>query len=275
MRRVFQVLSLAIGAALVGLVVVLAIVSAFWQPFDPTHVDAAHRLLAPGWPHLMGTDGLGQDIFSRILVGARVCLQVGVIAVFIGALVGVPVGIVAAASPGWGGRLLMRGADIVYAFPALLLAILLAAARGGGSIVTSMTAIGIASIPAFARLARSAALQVLSQDYILAARVAGTPSWRIAVTHVLPNIAPVVLVQASVSFGLAILAEAALSYLGLSAPATTPTWGRMLYDAQQYLFSNPNLAFWPGLFIALAVLGFNLLGDGLRDVVDPTLQEVR
>jgi len=270
MRRSWSLLP---GVILVGLVVVLAIVSLFWQPFDPTHVDATNRLLDPGWPHLLGTDGLGQDIFSRILIGARVCLQVGFIAVVIGALIGVPVGIAAAASAGWGGRLLMRGADIVYAFPALLLAILFAAARGGGSVMTAMTAIGIASVPAFARIARGAALQVLSQDYIVAARVAGTPTWRAALTHVLPNIAPVVLVQSSVSFGLAILAEAALSYLGLSAPATEPTWGRMLYDAQQYLFTNPNLALWPGLFIALAVLGFNLLGDGLRDFLDPRLRE--
>ncbi|MCL2782939.1 MAG: ABC transporter permease, partial [Propionibacteriaceae bacterium] len=223
--------SLIIGIALIGLIVVLAAISMFWQPFDPTHVDATNRLLPPNWPHLMGTDGLGQDIFSRVLVGARVCLQVGVIAVVIGALIGVPVGMAAAASAGWGGRLLMRGADIVYAFPALLLAILLAAARGGGSILTSMTAIGVASIPAFARVSRGASLQVLSQDYILSARASGTRSMRVATTHVLPNIAPVVLVQSSVSFGLAILAEAALSYLGLSAPPTTPTWGRMLYEA--------------------------------------------
>ena len=268
-------LSLWLGSALVGLVLVLAIVSFFWQPYDPGRVDAAARLLPPGWPHLLGTDGLGQDIFSRLLVGARVCLQVGIIAVIIGALIGVPVGMAAAASTGWGGRLLMRGADIVYAFPALLLAILLAAARGGGSVLTAMTAIGISSVPAFARVARGAALQVLSQDYIVAARAAGTRPLRSALTHVLPNIMPVVLVQSSVSFGLAILAEAALSYLGLSAPPATPTWGRMLHDAQVYLFSDPNLALWPGLSIALAVLGFNLLGDGLRDVLDPTLREVR
>jgi len=266
---------LVVGAALVGLILVLAVVSIFWQPFDPVHVDASARLLAPGWPHLMGTDGLGQDIFSRILVGARVCLQVGIIAVAVGAVIGVPLGMASAASAGWGGQLLMRTADIVYAFPALLLAILLAAAKGGGSIATAMTAIGIASIPAFARVARGAALQVLSQDYILSARSSGTRPLLIALTHVLPNIAPVVLVQSSVSFGLAILAEASLSYLGLSAPPSTPTWGRMLYESQQYIFTNPNLALWPGLFIAAAVLGFNLLGDGLRDVFDPTLREAR
>ena len=267
--------SLIAGGTLVGLVVILAVVSLFWQPYDPTHVDAAARLLPPSGAHWFGTDGLGQDIFSRVLIGARVCLQVGVIAVLIGALFGVPIGMVAASAPGWPDRLLMRGADIVYAFPALLLAILFAAARGTGSITTSMAAIGVASIPAFARIARSAALQVLSQDYILSARAVGTRPLRTAATHVWPNIAPVLLVQSSVSFGLAILAEAALSYLGLSAPPTTPTWGRMLYEAQSYLFTSPNLALWPGLFIAAAVLGFNLLGDGLRDIIDPTLQEVR
>jgi len=266
---------LYVGGILVGLVALLGAVSLFWQPFDPLHVEPAQRLLGPGWPHLLGTDWLGRDVFSRALVGARVCVQVGVIAVAIGALIGVPVGMAAAASRGLGGSILMRGADIVFAFPALLLAILLAAARGGGSILTAMTAIGIASVPAFARIARGAALQVLSQDYVLAARASGTPPLRTALTHVLPNIAPVVMVQASVSFGLAILAEASLSYLGLSTPPTTPTWGRMLFDAQQYVFSNPSLVVWPGLFIAAAVLGFNLLGDGLRDRFDPTLREVR
>jgi len=267
--------SLIVGAVLVGLVVLLALISLFWTPFDPSHVDPSSTLLGPGWPHLLGTDNLGEDTFSRILVGARVCIQVGVIAVAIGAVIGVPLGMAAAASRSWPGHLIMRAADIVYAFPALLLAILFAAAEGGGSILTAMTAIGIASVPAFARIARGAALQVLSQDYVLAARASGIGTVRIAVTHVLPNIAPVVLVQASVSFGLAILAEASLSYLGLSAPPATPTWGRMLFDAQPYLFSNPVVALWPGLSIALAVLGFNLLGDGLRDRFDPTLLEVR
>ncbi|MCL2316105.1 MAG: ABC transporter permease [Actinomycetia bacterium] len=267
--------SLIIGAALVGVVVLACLVSLVWLPFDPNHVVPSARLASPGWPHLMGTDGLGLDIFSRVLAGSRICLLAGIIAVAIGAIIGVPLGVAGAATGGVWGQVIMRAADLVYAFPALLLAILLAAARGGGSVATAMVAIGIASVPAFIRIARGASLQVLSQDYVLAARAAGTTRARIAWSHVLPNIAPVVLVQSSVSFGLAILAEAALSYLGLSAPATTPAWGRMLYDAQPYLFSDPNLATWPGLAIAVAVLGFNLLGDGLRDVLDPTLREVR
>lgn len=268
-------ITLILGGALVSLVVAMAVVSLFWTPFDPIRVVPSSRLLPPSWPHVMGTDGLGIDIFSRILIGSRVCLLVGVIAVGIGALLGVPLGMIAGTTRGTVGRLIMRSTDILYAFPALLLAILLAAARGGGSTTTAMVAIGVASVPAFARVARGATLQVMSQDFVLAARASGTPRPLIAVNHVLPNIAPVILVQSSVSFGMAILSEAALSYLGLSAPPTEPTWGRMLQEAQKYLFNDPNQSVWPGLFIALAVLGFNLLGDGLREVLDPRLKEVR
>lgn len=264
--------TLMVGCAMVGVVVLLALLSAFWTPWPPTQVSTL-RLAAPSADHWMGTDGFGQDIFSRILIGARSCLLVGVVAVGIGALIGVPLGIIAAINRDLLGRVIMRATDIVYAFPALLLAIILAAARGSGSTLTAMVAIGIASIPAFARNSRGAALQVLSQDFILAARGAGIRRRGIAMRHVLPNIAPVILVQGSVSFGLAILAEASLSYLGLGTPPTTPTWGRMIFEAQPYLYSDPILAFWPGLFIAIAVLGFNLLGDGLRELLDPTLRE--
>ncbi|GAA2179587.1 ABC transporter permease [Brooklawnia cerclae] len=265
--------TLVAGAAMVGIVVALALVSVVWTPWPATQVSP-DRLWPPGSAHLMGTDGFGQDIFSRVLIGARSCLLVGVVAVTIGALLGVPLGVVAAIDRGVLGRVLMRASDILYAFPALLLAILLAAARGQGSTLTAMTAIGISSIPAFARVARGATLQVLSQDYVLAARASGIRRTTIAVRHVLPNILPVVVVQASVSFGLAILAEASLSYLGLGTPPTTPSWGRMIFEAQPYMYSDLNLAIWPGLFIAIAVLGFNLLGDGLRDLLDPTLREV-
>ena len=260
------------GLSIIGVVLIMAIISLFWTPFDPLKVNPAIRSLPPGLPHLMGTDGFGMDIFSRILVGSRTVLLVGFIAVGIGACIGVPLGMVAGSTSGLPSRLILRGADILYAFPALLLAILLAAAKGGGSTGTAMVAIGISTIPAFTRVARGATLQVMSQDYLLAARAAGTPKFRMATDHILPNIFPVVLVQMSVSFGLAILAEAALSYLGLASPITTPTWGRMLFDSQSYLFSNPNQAFWPGLFIAMTVLGFNLVGDGLRDLLDPRLR---
>ena len=268
-------ISLVVGLVLVGLVVLTALVSMVWTPYDPIRVDSSQVLLPPlRGPHLLGTDGFGIDVLSRLMVSARICVQVGVIAVGIAAVVGVPLGLVAGQRGGWVSELVMRATDVWYAFPALLLAILFAAAFGS-STTTAMVAIGLATVPAFARIARAATLQVMSQDYVLAARACGTRPAAVAVRHVLPNIAPVVGVQASVSFGIAILAEAALSYLGLSSQPPTPTWGRMLGDAQTYLFSNPVLALWPGLAIAAAVLGFNLLGDGLRDLLDPRLKEVR
>jgi len=260
--------SLLAGALLVGATVVVALVSFFWTPFDPVRVDPTAVLQPPLGRHLLGTDGFGIDVTSRIMVGAQTTLLVGVIAVGIAAGVGVPLGILSGLLGGWFSELVMRATDVLYAFPALLLAILLAAARGA-STWTAMIAIGVATIPAFARVTRAGTLSVMSSDYVLAARAAGTGRLGIATRHILPNVAPVVGVQASVAFGIAILAEAALSYLGLATPPPTPTWGRMLRDAQAYLFSDPVLALWPGLAIGLSVLGFNLLGDGLRDALDP------
>lgn len=263
------------GAVLVALVVVLALVSLVWTPFDPIRVMPGQTMLKPGQQgHLLGTDNFGIDIASRLMVGARTCLEVGIIAVAIAALIGVPLGIIAGMTGRWLGELIMRASDVLYAFPALLLAILLAAAFGG-STVTAMTAIGVATIPAFARVARAGTLSVMSSDYVLAARASGTGWFATGARHVFPNIAPLLGVQASVSFGIAILAEAALSYLGLATPPPRPTWGRMLRDAQTYLFVDPWQAFWPGVAIAGAVLGFNLLGDGLRDLLDPRLREAR
>jgi len=257
---------------LVGAVVLVALVSLAWTPHDPTRVDATSLLLRPSVAHLLGTDGFGIDVASRVMVGAQTTLLVGVIAVGIAAVLGVPLGIGAAVVGGWGAEVLMRATDVLYAFPALLLAIVLAAAFGA-STWTAMVAIGLATVPAFARVARAETLRVLASDYVLAARAAGTSRLGIATRHVLPNVAPVVGVQSSVAFGIAILAEAALSYLGLATPPPTPTWGRMLRDAQSYLFTDPVLAVWPGVAIACAVLGFNLLGDGLRDLLDPKLRE--
>lgn len=266
-------LTLWISLVLVGFVVALAILALVWTPHDPSSVTF-QRLLPPGGAHLLGTDGMGHDIASRIMVGAKMCLLVGVVAVAIAAGIGVPLGVLAGMTQRWWLReLILRTADVLYAFPALLLAILLAAAVGG-STWTAMAAVGVATIPAFVRIARAGTLQVMSQDYIPAARVSGTPTPVIAVRHVLPNVAALIGVQASVSFSIAILAEAGLSYLGLGTPATTPTWGRMLRDAQNQIFNDPIQAFWPGLAIAVAVLGFNLLGDALRDYLDPKLREV-
>jgi peptide/nickel transport system permease protein len=264
---------LRIGLVLVGIVVAFAALSVVWTPFDALYGTAGSRLLPPGWPTVLGTDRMGRDIFSRLLVGAQSCLVVGIISVGIATLVGVPLGIGAAQLPKTPAEILMRATDVAQAFPALLLAILLAGVMGGGT-VTAMVAIGLAAVPQFIRIARSGAMSVLSSDYVLAARACGSGRLTIARTHVLPNIAPLVGVQASVTFAMAILAEAALSYLGLGTQPPKPSWGSMLKDAQSVWFADPLQAVWPGLAIAVAVLGFNLLGDGLRDLLDPRLREV-
>jgi peptide/nickel transport system permease protein len=266
--------TLGVGIVLVSAVVLAAVVSLVWTPFDPIRVVASQASLPPGWPHLLGTDGFGIDVASRLLVGAQTTLLVGIISVGIACAVGVPLGMFAGQMGGWASDLVLRGTDVIYAFPALLLAILLAGAFGG-STWTAMTAIGIATIPAFARVARAGTIRVMASDYVLAARSCGTSPLGVATSHVLPNIAPLVGVQASVAFATAILAEAGLSFLGLGTRPPTPTWRRMLRDAQNVLFGTPVLSLWPGMAIALAVLGFNLLGDGLRDSLDPQLRDVR
>ena len=264
--------TLVLSLVLIGIVVALAVVGIFWTPFDPSAISG-ERLQPPGWPHVLGTDGIGADVASRIMSGAKICLLVGIVSVAGAALVGVPIGIFSGMTRGWISELPARLSDILYGFPALLLAILLAAAVGG-STWTAMIAISIATVPAFVRLARAATYQVMSLGYVEAARVSGTSRLAIAWRHVLPNISPVLGVQASVSFGIAILAEAGLSYLGLGSGPDAPTWGRMLREAQDNLFNAPMLALWPGLSIAIATMGFNLLGDGLRDLLDPRLREV-
>jgi peptide/nickel transport system permease protein len=263
--------SLVVGGAFVTLVVALALVSFVWVPQPPDLVVPEDRLapiLSDG--HLLGADRLGRDVFAQILVGARTTLLVGIVAVGVAALIGVPLGLLAAMSWRWLGDLLMRISDLVLAFPALLLAIMLAAVYGG-STVTAMIAIGVATVPAFARVVRSGALTVMTQDYVLAARAAGRRPFAIALRHVLPNVMSLIIVQASVAFAIAILAEAALSFLGLGAPPDVPSWGRMLQESQSMLSQAPRLAIVPGAAIAIAVLGFNLLGDGLRDLLDPRL----
>lgn len=273
MRAWSRRLELGLGGVLVTLVIALALVSWVWTPFDALYGTAGPRLQAPNATTWLGTDRLGRDVFLRLLVGARSCLGVGVVAVGVAAGLGVPLGVLAASAPRRAASVLMRATDVAQAFPALLLAILLAGAFGGGT-TTAMVAIGLAAVPQFVRVARAASMAVLSSDYVLAARASGTTRWGIAREHVLPNIAPVVGVQASVQFAMAILAEAALSYLGLGTQPPTPSWGSMLRDAQSVWFADPLQALWPGLAIAAAVLGFNLLGDGLREALDPRLREV-
>ena len=266
--------TLIIGLVLIGLVTAAAIMSFIWTPYDPTQAMPVDRLQGSSPAHLMGTDKYGRDVFSAMLYGARITLFVGVISVGIAILIGTPLGILAGIRGGWIEEVIMRTSDIALAFPALLLAIMFSAVFGA-STLTAMVAIGIATIPGFARVARSGTLQVMSTEYILAARAASQSRFRIALRHVLPNIIGIVVVQSSVSFALAVLAEAGLSFLGLGTPPPTPSWGRMLQESQQFLGTEPMLAVWPGLAIAIAVMGFNLLGDGLRDRFDPKLNGSR
>ena len=261
----------ALGGLLTLLLVSAAALSWLWTPYPVYDVDLQARLLAPAAGHWLGTDAYGRDVASLLLVGARASILVGVIAVGIGLLAGTALGLLASARRGWVEEAIMRVADFGFAFPAILSAILLTAAFGPG-IVNAIVAIGLYNVPAFARITRAAANAVWSRDYVLAARASGKGPWAITWQHVLPNIAAVLIVQATIRFAIAILAEAALSYLGLGTQPPQPSWGRMLAEAQTLMFQAPLLAVWPGVAIALSVLGLNLLGDGLRDLLDPRLQ---
>ncbi|MDR7523544.1 MAG: ABC transporter permease [Armatimonadota bacterium] len=264
-------LPLLVGGALVCLVGALAALAPLLAPHDPTAINPADRLLPPGPGHLLGTDRLGRDVLSRILFGGRVAVVVGAVAVSVGAGIGVTVGLISGYQAGRLDALLMRAIDGLMAFPALLLAIMVVAALGPGHL-QAMAAIGVVLIPVFARLARAQALAVRTQEYITAARALGARDLSIVRFHVLPNVAGPLLVQSTVAFSGAVLAEAALSYLGLGTQPPTPSWGGMLQEARDVLFVGPWMAIWPGAAIATTVLGWNLLGDGLRDLLDPRLR---
>ena len=274
MHRALRHPSFVIGSALTLLLVAAAALSLVWTPWSPYEMNLAGKLQPPSAAHWLGTDPFGRDVASLLLVGARNSILVGVIAVGIGLGIGGALGLVASARRGWVEELIMRLADFTFAFPAILSAIMMTAVFGAG-IVNSIIAIGIFNIPTFARVTRASANAVWSREYIMAARACGKGGWRITIEHVLPNILSVLIVQATIQFALAILAEAALSYLGLGTQPPEPSWGRMLSEAQTLMFQAPLLAVWPGVAIALAVLGLNLLGDGLRDLLDPRLARKR
>lgn len=269
-RRACGHTGLLAGTALAGLLLLAAGLSYLWTPYPVLEIDMDARLLRPCAAHWLGTDAFGRDVASLLLAGARASILAGVIAVGIGLLAGTALGLLASARRGWVEESIMRGADLGFAFPAILSAIMLTAVYGPG-IVNAIVAIGLYNIPAFARITRAAANAVWSRDYVLAARVSGKGPWAITWQHVLPNIRAVLIVQATIRFATAILAEAALSYLGLGTQPPQPSWGRMLAEAQTLLFQAPLLAVWPGVAIALSVLGLNLLGDGMRDWLDPRL----
>lgn len=263
------------GALLTGFFALAALLSLAWTPWDTAALDVQARLASPSAAHWFGTDHFGRDLLSMLMVGARTSIAVALLAVGFGVALGVPLGLWAAARRG--GLVdegLMRLSDLIFAFPALIIAILLAATFGPG-VGTAILAIGIFNIPVFARISRAGALSVWSREFILAARMAGKGRLRISLEHVLPNIANLLIVQATIQFSLAVLAEAGLSYVGLGAQPPLPSWGRMLADAQTMIGFAPRLAIAPGLAILLTVLGLNLLGEGLRDWLDPKLRRAR
>jgi peptide/nickel transport system permease protein len=261
-----------LGAAMILFCVLVAVAAPLLAPYDPSS-QAFRRLQAPGAEHLMGTDELGRDTASRIIYGSRVSLQVGGLAVLIGLVVGSLIGMLAGF---YGGRLddwLMRGVDIMFAFPGLILAIVISGLLGP-SRTNAMLAIGIVFTPAFARVVRGSVLAVMQEGYIEAARVTGLADRRMIVRYILPNIAAALIVMTSVYLSTAILTEAGLSYLGLGTQPPEPSWGGMLSAARNYMELSPWMAFFPGAAIMVVVLGFNFLGDGLRDVLDPRLRNL-
>ena len=260
--------ALIAGGAITAAFILLALLSRLWTPESPTRIHMALRLKPPLAAGLLGTDPFGRDVLSMLMAGTWTSLSTAFLAVALGLLLGVALGVAAAALRGRFEEAAMRSADVIFAFPALITAIMVTNVFGPGQ-VTAVTAIGVFIIPVFARVARASALQVWARDYCLAARAAGKGRLAISLEHVIPNIAGTLLVQATIQLALAILIGAGLSFLGLGLPPPTPSWGRMLNDAQTFLDSAPWLAVAPGIAIALAVLGFNLLGDGLRDLFDP------
>ena len=273
-RRALRNPSFVIGAVLSLALLLAAGLSYVWTPWSPFEMNIDNKLQGPSALHWLGTDAYGRDVASQLLVGARNSILVGVVAVGIGLSIGTALGLLAAAKRGWVEEAIMRLSDFTFAFPAILSAIMMTAVFGAG-IVNSIIAIGVFNIPTFARITRASANAIWSREYILAARSCGKGAWSITWQHVLPNILSVLIVQATIQFALAILAEAALSYLGLGTQPPQPSWGRMLSEAQTLMFQAPLLAVFPGVAIALSVLGLNLLGDGLRDVLDPRLARKR
>jgi peptide/nickel transport system permease protein len=271
MVRLFAHRGFTLGLALCVVFIGMAVLSLAWTPYAPNAIAIPQKLQAPSALHWLGTDQLGRDTLSRIMVGARTSVAVGVVAVAIGLVLGVPLGLWAAARRGWTDEILGRAVDLTFAFPAILSAILITALLGPGA-VNAILAIGIFNIAVFARVSRGAALVVYGRDFVRAAQSLGRSRLDIALRHVLPNMANALIVQATIQFAIAILAEAALGYLGLGTQPPQASWGKMLLDAQTLLAQAPLQAVFPGLAIAVAVLGLNLIGDGLRDLLDPRMK---
>jgi peptide/nickel transport system permease protein len=268
MRRLLRRKGAVFGLFVVVLLVALAVFAPFLALYDPTQQTWSAVRKAPSALHWFGTDDVGRDVLARVIYGARASLMAGVISVAIALLVGVPVGLISGYAGGFIDALFGRITDALLACPFLILAIALAAFLGP-SLQNAMISIGITTTPIFIRLTRAQVMAVKVEDYIEAARAVGNPRWRIVLVHILPNILPALLVQATLSIAIAIIAEASLSFLGLGQQPPAPSWGSMLNSAQRFLVTAPWMAVWPGLAIFLTVISFNLVGDGLRDALDP------
>jgi peptide/nickel transport system permease protein len=273
-KRFFTNKNFTLGFVLSAVVILAAITSLVWTPYDGNRMNARERLLGPSWTHPMGTDQYGRDTLSRVMTGAVNSIIVGLVTVAIGLSLGLLLGLASAYHRRLVDEAIMRFSDLLFGFPAVLTAILITSILGP-SMINAMLAIGIFYIPVFARLTRAVAMVVWEREFITAARASGVSEWAIAWRHVLPNILSPLLIQGTIQFAVAILAEAGLSYLGLGTQPPNASWGRMLNEAQTFMSISPSMAIFPGLAIAWAVLGFNLLGDGLRDTLDPRMVRVR
>jgi peptide/nickel transport system permease protein len=268
LRRLKRRKGAMVGLVVIALFVILAVFAPLISPYDPAAQSWTAVRKAPTAAHWFGTDDVGRDVLARVIFGARASLLAGVISVAIALSVGVPVGLAAGYVGGWFDALISRITDAMLAVPFLILAIALAAFLGP-SLTNAMIAIGVTTTPIFVRLTRGQVMAVKVEDYVEAARAIGNPRWRIALFHILPNILPALLVQATLSIAAAIIAEAALSFLGLGQQPPAPSWGSKLNSAQRFLTNAPWMAVWPGIAIFITVLSFNLVGDGLRDALDP------
>jgi peptide/nickel transport system permease protein len=274
MKRFFSNLNFTVGFVLSAVIVILAVTSLIWTPFEPNTMNPRQRLQSPTWEHPLGTDQYGRDLLSRVMKGAVNSSTVGIVTVAIGLSIGVLLGLASAFYGRWVDEGIMRLSDLLFGFPAVLSAILITSILGP-SVINAMMAIGIFYIPVFARLTRAVAATVWTREYVAAARASGVGEWAIIRRHILPNILSPLLIQGTIQFAVAILAEAGLSYLGLGTQPPDPSWGRMLNEAQTFMELAPWMAIFPGIAIAWAVLGFNLLGDGLRDTLDPKMVRLR
>ncbi|MFF3437444.1 ABC transporter permease [Streptosporangium sp. NPDC002721] len=272
-RRSTRSATLVIGCVLAGLVVAVAVVSLLWLPYAPDDTSGS-RLMPPGAAHPLGTDKLGRDLLTQLMIGARIALTVGVGSVLLGGLLGLLAGLAAGFATRWLDDTLSVLLDILIAFPTLLLAMLVVAVRSA-SLGSAILAIGLGMSAIVARLTRVLVKRVLAQDFVTASRTSGTSWPRVVTEHVLPNIWPTLLVNLALQLGLAVLAEASLSYLGLGPPPPNASWGRMLQEAQATVLTAPAGAVAPGVLLVVLVVGVNLIADGLRDVADPTRRRTR